>query len=135
MKWTPETLVQEANSWATRIWGLPSPPVLTASTIGKMGLKGVRGLMVDSTPRSYTQGPGKGDARYQRGEGRTRGNALSQRPRERGSFAGGVETGFRDREVKGDFFRGPRGGRGTHSGGRKRMSTRGPGAGGRGGRR
>ncbi|KAH8096356.1 helicase [Aureococcus anophagefferens] len=37
-------LVAEANDWAKEILGMAEPPQLQAKTVGKMGLKGVRGL-------------------------------------------------------------------------------------------
>jgi len=46
LKWRKETLVEHANSWITQCCGLGAVPSLQAKTVGKMGLKGVRGLNV-----------------------------------------------------------------------------------------
>eukprot|EP00752_Nemacystus_decipiens_P004212 g3849.t1 len=62
MRLSPEALVQEANFWATQVWGLGSPPPLKASTIGKMGLKGVAGLTIDKAPHA-PGGGGRGGGR------------------------------------------------------------------------
>jgi len=45
--WTPTQLVETANQWARDV-GLPNQPSLQKKTIGKMGLKGVPGLLIDN---------------------------------------------------------------------------------------
>lgn len=44
-RWTPEQLVAETNAFFATL-GAPEPPRLQKRTVGKMGLKGVRGLNV-----------------------------------------------------------------------------------------
>ena len=55
MRWDKPTLVQEANKWCTHA-GLSSPPPLQKSTISKMGLKGVPGLVVGPPTGSHQGG-------------------------------------------------------------------------------
>jgi len=55
MRWDKPTLVQEANKWCTHA-GLSSPPPLQKSTISKMGLKGVPGLVVGPPSASHQGG-------------------------------------------------------------------------------
>ena len=131
--------MQEANSWATRVWGLPSPPGLAASTVGKMGLKGVRGLVVDKAPRTSRNQAGGAGGRNQGGgrtgevgfsRGKAKGAASNQMPRAKsppgrgvdGGHSGGWRSGENARTVPGR-------GRGTRGGGRKGVTS-----GGRGGR-
>lgn len=45
--WSPEELVQRANSWATECLLLDEPPALLAKTVGMMGLKNVPGVRVE----------------------------------------------------------------------------------------
>jgi ATP-dependent RNA helicase MSS116 len=89
MKWSKEYLVQRANQFAVQCLGLSQPPALQKKTIGKMGLKGVAGLVIDhegkpqshrfeqATPVVQQSGPlpigqGQGQGRG-RGRGRGRG--------------------------------------------------------------
>ena len=44
--WSKERLVQEANAWSFEVLGLEKPPPLLARTVGKMGLKGTKGIQV-----------------------------------------------------------------------------------------
>jgi len=68
--WSREELVVEANKLALEGLGCPEVPGLTKKTIGNMGMKGVRGLVVVPNP------PGSNDpARRGGGEGRLRGRA------------------------------------------------------------
>ena len=59
LRWDKDQLVFEANDWAKEICLQHTPPALQAKTVGKMGLKGVRGLNVLKGP-SGTPGGGKG---------------------------------------------------------------------------
>ena len=59
LRWDKDDLVAEANDWAKEILGMAEPPQLQAKTVGKMGLKGVRGLNVAKGP-SGGGGGGKG---------------------------------------------------------------------------
>lgn len=47
IKWTPTQLVEHANAYSSDVlrYG-PKPPGLLAKTVGKMGLKGVKGLNI-----------------------------------------------------------------------------------------
>ncbi len=40
-------LVQTANQWASAVLGCRQPPRLERKTVGKMGLKGVPGLLLE----------------------------------------------------------------------------------------
>ena len=60
LKWDKDTLVEEANDFAVTVLGLPGPPPLQAKTVGKMGLKGVRGLNVTKGPPGNAPGSGRG---------------------------------------------------------------------------
>ncbi|KAF5391246.1 hypothetical protein D9757_003016 [Collybiopsis confluens] len=52
-KWSSEQLVAEANRYAKDSlgWKEASPPPLQAKTVGKMGLKGVKGLNIERPPK------------------------------------------------------------------------------------
>ncbi|CAJ2509640.1 Uu.00g146660.m01.CDS01 [Anthostomella pinea] len=56
MGWDNVRLVQEANKFALDGLGAPEVPTLPKSTIGKMGLKGVRGLVVGPDPPKQGRG-------------------------------------------------------------------------------
>ncbi|KAH8838844.1 hypothetical protein MCOR27_002549 [Pyricularia oryzae] len=64
--WDNEQLVREANKLALEGFGAPEVPPLNKSTVGKMGLKGVKGLVVvKDPPRENRSGGGrqkKGDS-------------------------------------------------------------------------
>ena len=45
LRWDKEEVVRRANQFSMEVMGLASPPPLQAKTIGKMGLKGVPGLI------------------------------------------------------------------------------------------
>lgn len=69
MKWTTETLVAEGNRFAKEALGAPENPPIGKTTVGKMGLKGVKGLnVVADPPRHGHRGGGGGG-----GEGRSKG--------------------------------------------------------------
>lgn len=72
--WSKEELVQWANAYG-RTLGLASPPALPAKTVGKMGLRGVAGLVVEKGPSGSGGGGGGG-----RGGGRGAGGGRGQRP-------------------------------------------------------
>jgi len=57
--WNSAELVAQANTFAIEGLGCPEVPGLEKSTVGKMGLKGVRGLViVANRPRTGGQGGG-----------------------------------------------------------------------------
>ncbi|KAI4598087.1 hypothetical protein KJ359_003896 [Pestalotiopsis sp. 9143b] len=73
LRWTPEQLVKEANKLALEGLGAPEVPALYRTTVGKMGLKGVKGLTVVPDPPKEARGGGGG--------GRGRANASSDAPK------------------------------------------------------
>lgn len=46
LKWSKEELVDQVNCYSKEVLGLDNQPKLQKSTIGKMGLKGIRGLLI-----------------------------------------------------------------------------------------
>jgi len=66
LKFTREDVVRRANTFATEVLLLDSPPALQAQTVGKMGLKGVEGLVVE---RGSAEGHRKGGGGKGHGEG------------------------------------------------------------------
>ncbi|KAI1763217.1 DEAD-domain-containing protein [Hypoxylon sp. FL1150] len=58
LQWDNVRLVQEGNTFALKGLGAPEVPTLEKSTVGKMGLKGVKGLVVG--PRTSKHGLGGG---------------------------------------------------------------------------
>ncbi|KAI1344383.1 DEAD-domain-containing protein [Xylariaceae sp. FL0016] len=59
--WDAETLVKQGNRFALEGLGTPEVPPLAKSTVGKMGLKGTRGLVVvPDPPRAPRGGGGRG---------------------------------------------------------------------------
>ena len=94
LQWSPAELVRQANVFAVEGLGCPEIPPLERSTVGKMGLKGVPGLViVANLPRDnhhgHTNGNGNGNA-PKRGGGNhaTRGNGNTS-----GRGRGGVRRG------------------------------------------
>lgn len=77
MNWDNDRLVKEANEFALNGLGAPEVPSLQRSTVGKMGLKGVKGLVVVPDGPKHGRGGGGDD----RGGGNGQG---SKRPRKRG---------------------------------------------------
>ncbi|KAI0134256.1 P-loop containing nucleoside triphosphate hydrolase protein [Xylariales sp. AK1849] len=77
--WTVERLVQEANKFALDGLGAAEVPTIYKSTVGKMGLKGVRGLNVGPDPPREARGGGRGGG----GGGKSAGGAESQTKRQR----------------------------------------------------
>lgn len=69
LQWTTDQLVREANKFALEGLGAPEVPTLQRTTVGKMGLKGVKGLNIG--PDAARAGRGGG------GGGRGRGKAGS----------------------------------------------------------
>lgn len=47
LSWSQDELVRRANDWVMSCCQAPSPPSLQAKTVGKMGLKGVAGLVIE----------------------------------------------------------------------------------------
>ena len=60
LRWDAETLVSEANKFALDGLGAPEVPTLYKSTVGKMGLRGTRGLVVGPDPMKAPRGGGGG---------------------------------------------------------------------------
>lgn len=95
-----EGLVEQANEYADSL-GCPEPPTIEKQTVGKMGLKGVRGLNIGPAPsregRSGRGGPAgptrKGDAGARplstRGGSKVGGNAGAGTPNGRGGGSSG----------------------------------------------
>ncbi|KAG0647453.1 ATP-dependent RNA helicase [Hyphodiscus hymeniophilus] len=85
--WNNADLVQEGNKYAFEGLGAPEVPALQKSTVGKMGLKGVKGLViVPDAPRAH-HGGGGGEDRSAGSGGRGRGGG-------RGGRGGGRTGGF-----------------------------------------
>lgn len=58
--WNKNILVENANLFSKEVLNLPLPPELQKRTIGKMGLKGVKGLRIGQfVPRNNGRGGGK----------------------------------------------------------------------------
>jgi ATP-dependent RNA helicase MSS116 len=73
MKWDNENLVREGNLLALNGMGAPEPPGIKKTTVGKMGLKGVKGLtVVPDPPRVGGGGRGGGEGRSGGAGGRGR---------------------------------------------------------------
>jgi ATP-dependent RNA helicase MSS116 len=104
LKWTPEMLVAEGNHYAIEALRAGGVPEIQKTTVGKMGLKNVRGLNVVANLPSKGRGGGGG------GEGRSAGNGGRGGGEGRGGnkSAGGGRGGGRG----GSFGKG-RGGHGT----------------------
>lgn len=60
LHWDNARLVQEANSFALQGLGAPEVPTLEKSTVGKMGLKGVKGLVIGPGASKHGRGGGGG---------------------------------------------------------------------------
>ncbi|ORY57257.1 P-loop containing nucleoside triphosphate hydrolase protein [Pseudomassariella vexata] len=58
LRWDSETLVHEANTLALKGLGSPEVPTMPKSIIGKMGLKGVKGLNIGPDPPKQGRGGG-----------------------------------------------------------------------------
>jgi ATP-dependent RNA helicase MSS116 len=121
LRWDSERLVQEANLYAKNGLGSPEVPGIGKMTIGKMGLRGVRGLnVVPDAPRA-TRGPGKAAARGG-GEGRSTGSGgrggAQSKPPGRGGMGSMFDTSSNRYEPQESTPRGGgRGGRGGRGGG------------------
>lgn len=88
--WSREELVEQANNWAVNVAGLLEPPALMAKTVGKMGLRDVRGLRVEGrngVPRS-AYGMARDGSRGGRGGGGGRGGRGGSGGRGRGRWQG-----------------------------------------------
>lgn len=68
IKWDKATLVAEANDYASEVLLLEEQPALLAKTIGKMGLKGVPGLLIEK--KGAGRGDGKGGGKGKGGRDR-----------------------------------------------------------------
>ena len=60
MRFKPEDLVAYANEFAVQGMGCPEPPEIEKKVVGKMGLKGVRGLRY-AAPTTLDRGRGQAD--------------------------------------------------------------------------
>jgi ATP-dependent RNA helicase MSS116 len=58
LRWSAEELVAEANKFAADGLGSPSTPSIARSTVGKMGLRGTKGLVVVKDPPRVHQNAG-----------------------------------------------------------------------------
>ena len=86
VRWAKGDLVEHANAFATEVLGLHEPPALLAKTVGKMGLKNVRGLRVEGrngVPRSDF---GNSNGGNRRGNNNNRGD--QGRQQQQGRFGG-----------------------------------------------
>ncbi|CZS99524.1 related to RNA helicase MSS116 [Rhynchosporium agropyri] len=114
LKWDNEQLVQEANAFARDGLGSPEVPALPKSTLGKMGLRGVKGLNIGPEPVRVSNHGRRGGATGG-GEGRSAGNGGQ------GRVGGGAPGGGESRPAgsggRGGFG-GGRGGRGGRGGAR-----------------
>ncbi|KAI1771064.1 DEAD-domain-containing protein [Hypoxylon cercidicola] len=72
LKWDNTRLVQEANTFALKGLGAPEVPTLEKSTVGKMGLKGVQGLVIGPSISKHERGGGGGNGDYAQGLKRRR---------------------------------------------------------------
>ncbi|KAI1612107.1 DEAD box RNA helicase hela [Exophiala viscosa] len=75
LKWSPADLVREANRFALEGLDCPEVPALEKSTISKMGLKGVPGLVVSANKPGSNNPHRRGG-----GEGRLQGRAPGRAP-------------------------------------------------------
>ena len=103
IKWDKATLVAEANDYAVEVLLLDEQPSLLAKTIGKMGLKGVPGLLIEKkgAGRGGKDGGGKGGGK---GKGRDRDDDRDR--------YGGSDGGFRVRGGGNDDWGGKSNGKG-----------------------
>ncbi|KAK8073643.1 atp-dependent rna helicase protein [Apiospora phragmitis] len=83
MRWDAETLVAEANKLALDGLGAPEVPTLYKSTVGKMGLRGTRGLVVGPDPMKAPRGG------YGRGGGGAQGGGRGDQGGQGGWSSGG----------------------------------------------
>ncbi|KPM41451.1 hypothetical protein AK830_g5059 [Neonectria ditissima] len=78
LKWDKEDLVSQGNIFAREGLGSPDTPPIAKTTAGKMGLRGVKGLVIVADPprqgRGRGGGGGGGGGRGGGGGGRGRGN-------------------------------------------------------------
>lgn len=108
--WDNERLVQEGNKFALEGLGAPEIPGIPKSTIGKMGLRGTRGLIAIPDPPRVPRGPGKAAGG---GEGRVAKNAGNGEGRSGGAPQGRSSGGQR----------GGGGGRGGFGGNRREANA------------
>lgn len=74
LKWDKEDLVAEANTFAIDGLGASSTPSIQKSTVGKMGLRGTKGLVVVPDAPRTNRGRGPGGGGGGGGEGRSAGS-------------------------------------------------------------
>jgi len=93
MGYDNERLVEEGNIFAAQGLGSPETPSLQKSTVGKMGLKGTRGLVIiPDAPRVHRGGQGGGEGRSAGNGGR--GGGGGGRGGAKGGRGGGRTGGF-----------------------------------------
>ncbi|KAH6695524.1 ATP-dependent RNA helicase [Plectosphaerella plurivora] len=81
LKWTAEELVAQGNIFARDGLSAPETPALFKPTVGKMGLKGVKGLRVVPAPQKTMPGRGGGGGRGGQGQGQSQGGGGGGRRR------------------------------------------------------
>ncbi|KAI2616758.1 DEAD-domain-containing protein [Hypoxylon sp. NC1633] len=87
MQWDAPRLVQEANKFALNGLGAPSVPALTKKTVGMMGLRGAKGLVIAPDPLKHGRGGG-GDSEGNFGNAQASSHSQrNKRPRNGGRFA------------------------------------------------
>eukprot|EP00672_Neobodo_designis_P025852 CAMPEP_0174851104 /NCGR_PEP_ID=MMETSP1114-20130205/21621_1 /TAXON_ID=312471 /ORGANISM="Neobodo designis, Strain CCAP 1951/1" /LENGTH=577 /DNA_ID=CAMNT_0016085613 /DNA_START=25 /DNA_END=1758 /DNA_ORIENTATION=+ len=89
MKWSKEYLVQRANQLALASLEMPSPPALQKKTIGKMGLKGVPGLVIEGVAQEAGQQPRRQPQAERQPPGAQRGSGARAFGQQHGAAAGG----------------------------------------------
>lgn len=90
MKWDSARLVQEGNKYAFEGLGAPEVPGIPKTTVGKMGLKGIRGLnIIPDPPRAHHNrgGGGEGRSRGNGGQGGRGGGGAGKGPVRNGGFS------------------------------------------------
>lgn len=120
LQWDDERLVAEGNQYAFDALGAGEVPGLQKSTVGKMGLRGVKGLnIIANLPKAPNGRGGGGAGRGGGGEGRSAGSGGKGaigggegRPAGNGGRGGGGGGGGRGGGGRGGGARGGRGGRG-----------------------
>lgn len=60
LRWDKEELVRQANTYARDALGAPETPAIQRSTVGKMGLRGTRGLNIVPDRPKAPRGRGGG---------------------------------------------------------------------------
>lgn len=101
LRWSKEDLVRMGNEFATQVCQQTEPPPLNAMTVGKMGLKGVPGLIIDRSnsagkPNSSRGGRGGNGAPRDRSASGSRQYSGFEEPRDSygGRGRGGGRHGY-----------------------------------------